>query len=264
MKDMVGEIGAEAVPDPMRVAGQGAKAALPKRFYERAESVATDTGYELRLDGRPARTPGRSPLAVRSPRVGEAIAAEWEAQTERIDPITMPVTRTANSAIDGVAPRMAEVRADVAAFAGSDLLCYRADSPEGLVQRQSEAWDPVLERFASERGARFALQTGIMPIEQPPEALAAIAARLDEIDDPLTLAALHVATTLTGSALLAIAVLDGWLDADAAWAAAHVDEDWNIALWGEDEEAAARRAQRWRDMKGAGLVLRDGEVRAAG
>ena len=257
MKDMVGEIGAGAVPDPMRVAGQGAKAALPRRFYKVATSEPTEAGFELRLDGRPARTPGRSPLAVRSARVGKAIAAEWEAQGERIDPITMPVTRTANSAIDGVAPRMAEVRADVAAFAGSDLLCYRADDPAGLVARQSEAWDPVLERFATTRGARFALQTGIMPIEQPPEALAAIEGRLNEIDDPLTLAALHVATTLTGSALLAIAVLDGWLDADAAWAAAHVDEDWNIALWGEDDEAMARRAQRRRDMEGAALILTD-------
>ena len=257
MREIVGEIGAKAVPDPQRVAGQGAKASLPKRFYELATSEATGAGYELRLDGRPARTPGRAPLAVRSAAIGEAIAAEWNAQAERIDPLSMPLTRTANSAIDGVAGRMEEVRADVAAFAGSDLLCYRADDPEGLVQRQREAWDPVLERFAAKYGARFTLQTGIMPVEQPPEAMAAIRARLDKVDDALTLAALHVATTLTGSALLAFAVLDGWLDAEAAWAAAHVDEDWNIALWGRDEEAEARRAQRWRDMAGAGVILTD-------
>ena len=257
MRQIVGEIGAEAVPDPQRVAGQGAKAALPKRFYKLATSEATERGHELRLDGRPARTPGRSPLAVRSVAIGQAIAAEWNAQVERIDPFSMPLTRTANSAIDGVAGRMDEVRADIAAFAGSDLLCYRADDPDGLVWRQREAWDPVLDRFATDHGARFTLQTGIMPVEQPDAALAAIRARLDRIDDALTLAALHVATTLTGSALLALAVLDGWLGAEAAWAAAHVDEDWNIALWGRDDEAGARRAQRWRDMAAAALILTD-------
>ena len=257
MRQIVGEIGAEAVPDPQRVAGQGARASLPRRFYQEATSEATQRGHELRLDGRPARTPGRAPLLVRSAAIGRAIAAEWNAQTERIDPLSMPLTRTANSAIDGVAGRMTQVRADIAAFAGSDLLCYRADDPAGLVERQREAWDPVLERFAAERGARFTLQVGIMPVEQPPEALAAVAGRLDAVDDALTLAALHVATTLTGSALLALAVLDGWLDAEAAWAAAHVDEDWNIALWGRDEEAEARRAQRWRDMRAAAFVITD-------
>ena len=255
MREIVGEIGREAVPDPLKVANNDRAGALTKRFYREATAERTEEGYELRLDGRPARTPGRNRLAVPSARVGEAMAAEWAAQGERIDPTSMPVTRTANSAIDGVANRMDAVRDDVAAFAGSDLLCYRADDPEGLVERQQAAWDPVLDRFASERGARFTLQTGIMPVEQPPQALDAVRERLAGIDDPFRLAALHVATTLTGSALLALAILDGWIDADAAWSAAHVDEDWNIELWGEDEEAMVRRAARKRDMDAAALIL---------
>ena len=255
MRDILNEaVGTN--PDPVKVAAQSAKAHLPKRFYERAEAVASEGAYELRLDGRPARTPGRSPLAVRSARIGEALAAEWNGQRERIDPISMPLTRTLNSAIDGVRPRMGEVRADVLAFAGSDLLCYRADAPEGLVERQRAAWDPILERYAGE-GARFALATGIMPVEQPPEALDRVRAMLDAETDFLALAAMHVATTLTGSALLALAIRRRWTDADAAWNAAHVDEDWNIELWGEDDEASARRAQRRRDYDAAALILLD-------
>ena len=255
MRDMVGEIGRDATPDPMRVASNDRGSAMPKRFYRAATAERTDAGYELRLDGRPARTPGRQPLAAPSQPIGEAMAAEWAAQGERIDPMSMPVTRIANTAIDGVSQRMDAVRDDVAAFAGSDLLCYRADDPRGLVERQQAAWDPVLDRFEAEGPPRFALQTGIMPIEQPEAAMDGVRTRLGRINDPFRLAALHVATTLTGSALLAIALAEGWVDVDAAWTAAHVDEDWNIALWGEDEEAMRRRALRRRDMDAAALIL---------
>ena len=255
MRDILSEaVGSN--PDPVRVAAQSAKSNLPRRFYERAEALATDAGYELRLDGRPARTPGRASVAAPSQRIGDAIAAEWNAQEERIDPTTMPLTRTLNSAIDGVAKRMNNVRADVLAFAGSDLLCYRADDPERLVERQREHWDPVLERFAEE-GARFTLATGIMPVEQPDGALMRVRSMLDDETGPLPLAALHVATTITGSALLALAVRKRWITPDVAWQSAHVDEDWNIELWGEDEEATLRRAQRHRDYDAATFILLD-------
>ena len=255
MRDILNEaLGSN--PDPVKVAARSQREDLPKRFYKQAQAVETDGGYELHLDGRPARTPGRAPVAAPSKRIGEAIAAEWNAQSERIDPVSMPVTRTLNSAIDGVAPRMDDVRADIAAYAGSDLLCYRADEPDRLVERQSEAWNPVLKRFA-EHGAPFALATGIMPIEQPASALDHVRGMLADEADPLQLAAMHIATTLTGSALLALAVRHAWLSPDDAWDAAHVDEDWNIELWGEDEEASARRAQRRRDYDAATFILLD-------
>ena len=252
MRDMLGGIEAEAVRDPQRSAGKAPE--LPKRFYASATSERTDKGHELRLDGRPARTPGRQPLAVTDREVGDAIAAEWLAQGERIDPSTMPLTRMANSAIDGVAPRMDAVRDDILAYAGSDLLCYRADAPAGLVERQGAEWDPVLRRIEGE-GARFLLAEGIMPIEQPAATLDWFDRRLRQVGEPLRLTALHVATTLTGSAALALSVERGWLDAEAAWLAAHVDEDWNREQWGEDEIAASARAARKRDYDAATFIL---------
>ena len=255
MRDILNEaVGSN--PDPVKVAARSQRDDLPKRFYKEARAVETGSGYELRLDGRPARTPGRSLVATASRRIGEAIAAEWNAQSERIDPVSMPITRTLNSAIDGVSPRMDDVRSDIAAFAGSDLLCYRADEPARLVERQAASWDPVLKRFANE-GARFSLATGIMPIDQPPGALNRVREMLADETDPLQLAALHIATTLTGSALLALAVQRQWIEADDAWSAAHVDEDWNIQLWGEDAEASARRDQRKRDYDAATFILLD-------
>ena len=252
MRDMFDKVGAEAVRDPQRSAAQGVQ--LPKRFYEEATAVETGHGHELRLDGRPARTPGRSPLALAERRIAEAIAAEWAAQGERIDPATMPLTRMANSAIDGVAPRMDAVRDDILAYAGSDLLCYRAEGPAGLVERQNAAWNPVLNRLAEE-GARFNLAEGVMPVEQPSPTLETVRGWLDEIDDPMRLTGLHVATTITGSAILALSVERQWIAADEAWGAAHVDEDWNREQWGHDEIAEKARAVRRRDYDAAALIL---------
>lgn len=211
--------------------------------------------FRLRLDGRPARTPARNALAVPCRRIAAALEEEWNRQGERIDPATMPVTRLANSAIDGVAPRMEEIRAEVLAYAGADLLCYRAGEPERLAALQARHWDPVLAWAERRLGARFALAEGIMHVPQPVETLAAFAAALEAFEDPFVLAGLHVATTLTGSALLALALAEGEIGVDAAWAAAHVDEDWNMLLWGEDAEALARRARRFEEFRAAALVL---------
>jgi chaperone required for assembly of F1-ATPase len=211
-------------------------------------------GYRVQLDGKPVRTPAKALLALPTRALAEAVAGEWAAQREHIDPATMPLTRLANSAIDGVQGREAEVRADIVRYAGSDLLCYRASEPEGLVWRQAEMWDPVLDWASEGFGVRFAVAQGLMPVIQPEPTTSAIAAALEGFD-AFSLAALHVMTTLTGSALLALAHARGRLTAQQAWTAAHVDEDWQIARWGEDGEAAARRQRRWSEMQAAGRML---------
>ena len=180
-----------AAADPLKTARRLAAPELPRRFYRQAQCVEAEDGrFQLRLDGRPARTPAKNPLAVPGRRLAAAIEAEWRRQGERIDPATMPVTRLANSAIDGVAPRMAAVRADLLAYAGSDLLCYRAGEPEGLAARQRERWDPVLAWAERRLGARFVLAEGVMHVAQPPATLDAVAAALCRFDEPFALAAL--------------------------------------------------------------------------
>jgi chaperone required for assembly of F1-ATPase len=171
-----------------------------------------------------------------------------------IDPATMPLTRFANSILDGVIGREPEVRADILKYAGSDLLCYRAEGPASLVQRQAAAWDRVLAWAREAFNARLVLTAGVMPVAQPDHALAGIAAALEELD-AYRLTSIHVMTTLTGSALLALAHSHGALTVDEAWAAAHIDEDWQIEQWGEDYEAAQRRQYRWSEMQAASRLL---------
>ncbi|MCG6121748.1 MAG: ATPase [Microvirga sp.] len=241
--------------DPQAAARRDMRSPATRRFYERASAAPVEGGFALTLDGRPARTPGRKPLAAPTRALGEALAREWEAQGETIDPASMPLTRIANSAIDGVSDQRESVLAEIAKYAGSDLVCYRAGEPERLVAAQNEAWEPVLA-FAQERlGARFALAEGVMFVAQPPDAIAAVEARLARETCAFRIAALHVVTTLTGSALIAIALADGALDGEAAWRAAHVDELAQESVWGEDAEALARRAARKREFDAALAVL---------
>jgi chaperone required for assembly of F1-ATPase len=247
---------AEGSKDPMRAAQANMRPPPVGRFYKAVEVREADGRHALLLDGRGARTPGRNPLAATSRALMLEVAAEWERQHETIDPAKMPLTRLLNSAIDGVAHTMAETRADILGYAGSDLLCYRAEEPDTLVARQAHAFDPVMRWAAESLGARLNVTTGVMHVAQPPEALAAIAAALDAYDDPIALAALSVMTTLTGSAVLALAVARGFLSAEAAWQAAHVDEDFQAERWGEDREAVARREARWREFEAAGVALR--------
>ena len=225
----------------------------PRRFYETATVAAAPAGFAVRLDGRPVRTPGRGLLTAPTREIASGIAAEWDAQGERIDPTTMPLTRLANTAIDGVADRMDEVRADVVRYAGSDLLCYRAERPHGLVEREATAWDPLLTWAAKDLRANFVLGQGIVHVAQPSEALTRFANAVATVDTPFRVTGLHVMTALTGSAIVALAVTLGELDVDSAWSAAHVEENWNIHQWGADEEAAARRATREVDMRAAAL-----------
>ena len=238
-------------------------AALPRRFYKHADVAEGENGrWNVVLDGRPARTPGKRSFSFPSRVVAAAIAEEWQAQGERIDPSSMPMTRLANSIIDGVVDRMPEVRAEIVKYAASDLVCYRAAHPEDLAQLQAQYWDPVLSWARQRMGARFQLAAGIMPVAQPAETLVALDSLIAEFD-AWTLGALHVMTTLTGSALLALAHVDGVVDLDAVWAAAHVDEDYQISKWGEDAEAMEKRARRRLEMAAASRIARlardDGE-----
>jgi chaperone required for assembly of F1-ATPase len=236
------------------IAREAIARAPARRFYQEAKAVPRAGGIALTLDGRTARTPAKAPLVVPAAALGEALAAEWQAQGSVIDPAAMPLTRLVNSAIDGVYGREAEVVADICAYAASDLLCYRAEAPQELVARQAAAWDPVLAWARQALGVRVVLGAGVMPVRQPEAVTEKVGAALAG-RDAFRLASLHALTTLMGSALLALAVERGRLAIAAAWAAAHVDEDWQSARWGEDEEAAARRAARRREAEAAARLI---------
>lgn len=227
------------------------KTILPKRFYQEvAIKDEGGPGASLLLDGKPVRTPGKAPLVLPTRALASAIAVEWRAQKDRIDATTMPLTKLANSAIDGVVGREQAVIGDILAFAGADLLYYRAQGPHGLTEAQKKHWDPVLAWVKEALGAPLILSEGVVHVAQPSASLDRLKATLAGRDG-FSLAALHVMTSLTGSALLALAVAFGLMTPEAAWKAAHVDEDWQISQWGEDAEAAARRKNRWRDFAAA-------------
>ena len=242
-------------PDPVRRAQIQMKTPLPKRFYKTASVVPIEGGFAVHLDGKPVRTPGKALLALPTEAAAVLVAGEFAEQGETINPVTMPVMRLVNTTIDGVANDPQAVLEDILRFASSDLLCYRADAPQGLVERQNEQWDPVIDWARTTLGARFNLAEGIIHVEQPRETIAVLGSHLNQRAEPLRLAAIHLMTSLTGSALLALAVDFGELDAETAWAAGHVDEDWQIEHWGQDAEAVARRAARKRDMMAAVSLL---------
>lgn len=256
MRDILSDLSeAMSDPDPVRRAQIQMKRPLPKRFYKDVSTDKADEGLRILLDGRPVRTPGKKLLAVPAQPIADRLRAEWDGQGEEIDPAKMPVTRLVNTAIDGVAENFDAVAEEIVRFAGTDMLCYRADSPEGLVARQRDGWDPIIRWAGDAKGARFILVEGVMHQEQPAPAIEAFATALSTWRDPLALACLHTVTTLTGSALLALALGEGVIDADKAWALAHVDEDWQIEHWGTDEEAFRRRELRRAEMDVAAAVL---------
>jgi chaperone required for assembly of F1-ATPase len=239
--------------DPVEAVRRSTRTVLPRRFYEKAATAAVADGYAVRLDGKPIRTPARRVLAAPMLALAEAIATEWQAQKDVIDPAKMPLTRLANAIIDGVADAPLPVAEEVGKYLASDLLFYRATSPQGLVERQAHHWDPILDWARQALGADFKLGEGVVYVAQPEAALAAVRAAVPE--EPWRLGAVHVVTTLTGSALIALAMARGALAADAAWQAAHVDEDWNVAQWGRDDMAMARREFRFAEFQAAATVL---------
>ncbi len=237
------------------------KKALPRRFYARATSgpLGDGSAFGVLLDGKPVRTPAKALLCLPTPALAEALAAEWQNQTTIIEPDAMPLTRLANSAIDGVGAAMETTVVAVAKFAETDLVCYRAADPPALAREQAAAWDPVLALVGDRLQARFICVEGVMYAAQPEAALVAVRRAVDEVargsGGALRLAALSVMTSLAGSVLLALAVSWGALDVAEAWTAAHVDEDYQMRLWGSDAEALQRRERRWRDMAAAALCI---------
>ena len=260
MRDFLDDIMRNQPLDPNEAARRGARPSLRKRFYQRAQVGEAGTeGFPLLLDGKPVKTPGRRALAAPARQLAEKLAAEWDAQADVVDPARMPLTRLANAVIDAVADAAGPVADEVAKYLASDLVCYRAERPAGLIERQASAWDPVLAWARDAFGARFVLGQGIVHVAQPDEAIAAARAAIpsetSDVKNIWRLGAVAAITTLTGSALLALALAQGAIDPEAAWAAAHVDEDWQMAQWGRDEDALARRANRRAEFDAAVAVL---------
>ncbi|SKA33430.1 ATP12 family chaperone protein [Consotaella salsifontis] len=234
--------------------GSTARAELPKRFYTKVDVADCPDGFMVLLDGRPINTPARRRLVVPDRHVADTVAAEWTAQSDVVDPATMPMTRLINTAIDGVAHERERVIADACRYIETDLLFYRAGGPERLVARQTERWNPVVKAYEDDLGVRFVLAEGVMHTPQPTFAVDAVRDRLATFTDSFEVAGFHQMTTLTGSALLALAVAEGRITLDEAWALAHLDEDWTIEHWGADEEAIARRARHFEDMRAAAVL----------
>jgi len=253
MRDLFEDIFKDAPLDPVQAARRAVRPHLRRRFYERAEVEDADGEFRVVLDGRPVKTPARRTLAAPKRALAQALAAEWDAQRDVIDPAKMPLTRLANTIIDGVTDAPSAVADEVKRYLACDLVFYRAPGPAGLVAWQAEAWDPVLAWVRETLGARFVLAEGIAFVTQPAQSLAAASSAIPT--DPWRLGAMHAITTLTGSALIAIALARGALSVDAAWAAAHVDEDWNMKFWGRDALALERRAARFSEMQAAAVML---------
>ena len=225
------------------------KPATRKRFYQSAAAVEREDGaFAVLLDGRQIKTPAGKPLCVPTLGLAQAIADEWNAQGEAIEPASLRLTKLANTAIDAVAERKAEVADGIVKYAETDLVCYRAGFPEELVAAQAGAWDPVLSLIEAEYGVRFLVSAGIAHIAQPPASLEAIRAAVAALG-AFKLAALYVITSLTGSALIALAHASGQLDAAAAWAAGRTDENWQVSRWGEDFEAGQRQEAQLADFE---------------
>ncbi len=254
MRDLFDDIFSKQPYDPTESARRAMRTPLRKRFYKLASvGEAGEGGFPVLLDGRPVRTPARRPLAAPTRGLAQALADEWHAQDSEIDPARMPLTRLANSVIDAVVDARLAVAEELASYLGADLVCYRADAPAALVARQAEAWDPLLAWAHETIGARFVTVQGVMHAAQPDAAIAAARAAIPA--DPWRLAAVSTVTSLTGSALLALALSTGARDAQAVWRAAHVDEDWQMEQWGRDAVALARRDFRFAELKAAATVL---------
>lgn len=230
------------------------KRELPKRFYKDALVVPTEDGFAVALDGRIPKTPGMKPVAVPHEAIAAALAEEWRAQGEFIDPATMPLVRLVNSAVEAGDESKQALRAEILKYVANDLLLYRADTPESLVRRQEEVWDGALVALARRFGVAFQPTVGIVHQPQPPATLAKLEAVLE--DEPLLpVTAMNAVMNITGSGLLAIALRHGLLGPDEVWVAAHVDEDHNIRLWGEVDEITTRRAKRRKEFDAAIRLL---------
>lgn len=221
-----------------------------KRFYRKAEPVALEGGHAVALDGRPLKTPGKRDLVLPSNALAAAIAAEWQAQPERVDRSAMPLTNIACQTIDRTAEQREPMIRQLAAYAGTDLVCYRAQHPAALAERQQAVWQPLVDWAMLRYDAPLEITTGVIPTPQPEASLRAFA-RAAAAQDDFRLTALGVATAACGSLIIALALIEGRLDAEAAFAASQLDESFQIEAWGEDAEQAARRTALAADIAAA-------------
>jgi chaperone required for assembly of F1-ATPase len=225
-----------------------------KRFWTEVTVETTDGGFAIRLDNRPLRRPSKAPCLLPTRALAEAVAAEWAEQEAEVNPDAMPLTRAANTAIDRVIPEHDAVAAIVAAFGETDLICYRAPHPEGLVQRQTRAWDPLVAWATQALGAPLVVVSGVMHLSQPPGSLAKLDAAV-RAHGPWEMTALHDLVSISGSLVIGLAVSHGHLDPATAWSLSRIDETWQIDQWGEDTEAAAVAVRRCANLASAARLL---------
>lgn len=221
-----------------------------KRFWTSAQAIASEDGWSIGLDGRAVRTPARALLVVPGASLAQAIAEEWTGQGEEIEPATMPMTGFANATIDRVLPALGDFRGQVAAYAESDLLCYRADGPQTLIARQEAQWQPLLDWAGERFGIAFVVTQGIIPVDQPALTLAGLRAAVEALD-PWLLAGFVTLVQISGTLVGSLALMEGRLSADDLFAAASLDEAWQAEQWGEDAEESARLARRRTDFLNA-------------
>ena len=215
----------------------------PRRFWKETLVVPDGGGWGIMLDARPLRTPAKAPLIVPSAALAQAIAAEWEAQGPQVRPAMMPLTRMANSAIDKVAPQFDAVVDEIAGYGGTDLLCYRAHAPEGLVARQAQVWDPLLDWARADLGVQLRVTVGVVPVAQPAADLARLRQGVQALD-PFRLAGLHDLVAISGSLIIGMAVARGRHDPAEGFALSRIDERWQAELWGEDEDDVAAEIEK--------------------
>ncbi len=226
----------------------------PKRFWTIVDVVKEGDGFAVTLDGRPIKTPAKQRFAVPTRALADAVADEWRAQDENMKPKEMPQTRYVNSVIDGIIPQRAAIIEAVAAYGGSDLLCYRADHPDALIARQVECWDPLLDWARDTYDAPLILATGVMPVSQPQTSLDRLGRAVAEHHD-FALAGLHDLVSISGSLVLGLAVSAKRLQADEALSLSRLDDEWQIEQWGADEEAAGAAAKKAGDFAEAARLL---------
>lgn len=225
-----------------------------KRFYKVCAVESTAGGLAVTLDGRSIKTPGKVPLTLPSKPLAEAVAEEWAAQGDEIDADSMPMMQLASTAVDRVVPRRDTVIDDIAAYGRTDLLCYRAEHPAALVERQGALWQPLLDWAALRYDAPLLVTGGVIPVDQPENSMAAVRTAVAESDD-FALSGLYSLTVACGSVVLALAVRENEIDPEAACAASQLDETWQAEQWGSDPEAEARQERLRTDIHAAARFL---------
>lgn len=225
-----------------------------KRFYKSVSTASADGGYQIHLDGRPVRTPSKELLVIPSKALAEAIAGEWDAQVETIEPAAMPLTRHANTVLDRVTPQRDMVTDEISRYGGNDLVCYRAEWPADLAERQAGTWDPLMDWTRRRYDANLCAVQGIMHRPQPEEAITRLAQAVTALDD-WQIAPLHTITTITGSLVIGLAVVEGEIAPDAAFEAGQLDELYQVEKWGEDSLALKARETRRVDLLAAARFL---------